>query len=115
MTTMIPDPLSLFPPLPPVVLAIIHWVLLLVFLGWALGMVAAFIWAQVKDSYVRTYKAPFPDNKWTRRADFWITLLCNIPQAMNTRAKQLGLPKPYKFVPDDLTPVPPEPSLPASN
>ena len=101
---------SVFPVLPPIVAVIWHWIVLIVVIEFFLGVVASFVWAYVKDSYVRTYKKPFPVTKWTQRVDFAIILLCNVPHWMNKRAEAAGLPKPFAFDPGDLTP-PVDPSL----
>ena len=98
------------PVVPPIVAVIWHWVVLVVVLGFFLGVGSSFAWAYVKDSYVRTYKKPFPTTKWTQRVDFAIILLCNVPHWMNKRAEVQGLPKPFAFDPGDLSP-PVEPPL----
>lgn len=106
--TVIPDPQSLLPAMPPIVVVVFHWLVLLVAVIFWLGVGLAFIWAFWKDSWVKQYKTDYPETVWSRRIDRIITLATNFPQYMNKKAKEKGLPAPFKFVAEDLT-IPPPP------
>lgn len=105
-TTAIPDPQSLLPAMPPLVMVILHWLVVLVVGIYVLGLALGLLWGYYKDNWVRQYKVDYPVTKWGQRFDLWLPMMANLPQFINKRFVKKGLPKPFKFVSDDLT-IPP--------
>lgn len=107
-TTVIPDPQSFLPVMPPLATVILHWIVVLVVGIYILGMALGLLWGYYKDNWVRQYKMAYPVTKWSQRFDLWLPMMANLPQFINKWFVKKGLPKPFKFVPDDLTVPPPQ-------
>ena len=105
-TAVIPDPQSFLPAMPPLVMVILHWIIVIV-VGMAIvGAIGSLLWGYYKDAWVRQYKMPYPKTKWSQRLDLWLPLVANLPHFLNKWAKSKGLPTYFKFIPEDLT-IPP--------